>query len=160
MHIEIDLTKARLILFENESNKSKILMDVSIVSGCQGSESLVGKYKAGKFKEDKTNSKYGAVPWSKNKWENPYGPYFLPILTLKGSYTYYGIHGTRGYGWLPFVTPPIPERLLKIFIDDTKFLYCSHGCIRISNRDIQQLFEKLTFSSKLLQGPLFIFITK
>lgn len=152
MRIDIDLSKKVLLVRKGDSESSKdfenILLEADIVSGCEGNNTPTGKFLAGKFIKDKTNPKYGVVPWSKDPWGNPYGPYFLQILNLKGFYTTYGIHGTRGFGGVlgAFEKPPIPQWMLGIFVEDdaAKFSYCSHGCIRISNSNIAKLFLILT----------------
>ena len=102
MRIDIDLSKKVLLVRKGDNEDSKdfedILLEADVVSGCEGNNTPTGKFLAGKFIKDKTNPKYGVVPWSKDPWGNPYGPYFLQILNLKGFYTTYGIHGTRGFG--------------------------------------------------------------
>jgi lipoprotein-anchoring transpeptidase ErfK/SrfK len=143
--------------------KEKIFQ-AEIVIGADAYPTPTGTFKAGDWEKDKTNTEYGPVPWSESPWRNPYGPWFLRILYKDGSYTKYGIHGTRGPGWYWDPEPPIPEsEVLKIlqyskqnldkhginidethytnFQDQIKYLYHSHGCIRLSNRDIQQLHD-------------------
>jgi len=41
-----------------------------------------------------------------------------------------------------FVAPPMPQWMFGWFVDDDteKYSYCSHGCIRISNKNIKKLF--------------------
>ena len=41
--------------------------------------------------------------------------------------------------------------------DSAKYLYCSHGCIRLSNQSIEQLF-KLTTQPQLVGTPVTISI--
>lgn len=138
MHIQVDLEGKRLTYRKGDT----LVFDFAILSGCEGSATPVGEYKAGNWVKDKTNAQHGPTAWSKDPWGNPYGPYFLPIHTKAGKYTTYGIHGTRGPGWSPFLAPPVPQGLLGFFTSDdsAKFLYCSHGCIRVANPDIQKLF--------------------
>lgn len=135
--IDVNLKKARLRYLEDESVK----LETHIVHGCDDTPSITGKLRAGKWIKDKTNATYGPVPWSEDRWSNPYGPYFLQILDQSGFYTSYGIHGTIGFGWSPFVKPPLPQFLLQLFTEEAKYLYCSHGCIRIPNGDINELFH-------------------
>jgi lipoprotein-anchoring transpeptidase ErfK/SrfK len=125
------------------------LLEASVVSGCDDSGTPRGIYRAGKWIKDKTNSTHGPTPWSKDPWGNPYGPYFLPLNNSKtGSYTTYGIHGTRGPLVGNFEKPPVPEEILHLFVgEDAKYLYCSHGCIRLSNQNITKLYE-LTVQTK------------
>lgn len=156
MRIDVDLSDAKLIVREGDSEiddkENKKLFEANIVSGCDDSRTPIGKFKAGKFIKDKTNPKFGPVPWSKDPWGNPYGPYFLQILYLKGRYTMYGIHGTRGLDGMfgHFVTPPMPQWMYGLFVDDDteKYSYCSHGCIRISNEKIKELFALITMKGR------------
>ncbi|WP_089724790.1 L,D-transpeptidase [Candidatus Thiosymbion oneisti] len=167
MRIDVDLSDAKLIVrkgdTESDSEYENILLESDIVSGCKDSKTPTGKFKAGKFIKDKTNDKFGPVPWSKDPWGNPYGPYFLQILNLKGVYTAYGIHGTRGGNTFNFVAPPIPRWMFGWFVDDDteKYSYCSHGCIRISNRNIKKLFTLvLKERQRKPTGVIYIYISK
>lgn len=140
MEIQIDLDSEKLKLVDVEE-----VMEVSIVQGCPDTLSPSGDFVSGKWVKDPTNAEFDSkTPWAKDAWGNSYGPYFLPILTSDGRRTGVGIHGTRGPGWSPLVKPPIPYFLLRKFVSDdaAKFSYCSHGCIRVSNPSIVQLFEK------------------
>jgi hypothetical protein len=146
MRIDVDLSDAKLLVRkgnrETDNDYNTIFLEADIVSGCDDSKTPIGEFKAGKFIKEKTNPKFGPVPWSKDPWGNPYGPYFLQILDLKGKYTTYGIHGTRGFDGMfgHFVTPPAPKGILDLFIDGdiAKYSYCSNGCIRISNSKIKK----------------------
>ena len=114
---------------------------------CEDTGTPVGVYKAGKWIKDKTNSTHGPTPWSRDPWGNPYGPFFLPLNDAKtGKYTTYGIHGTRGPRAGNFEKPPLPQGLMSFFVgdDEAKFLYCSHGCVRVSNPNISKIFELTT----------------
>lgn len=115
-------------------DSGKAIFDEPTVTGCEGTETPLGRYRAGDWIKDKTNPKFGKVPWSQDKWGNPYGPWFLPLYQ-GGRYTTYGIHGTRGWGWVPFAKPLVPGF--------DKYAYCSHGCIRMSNPDIEDLHDLL-----------------
>ena len=68
------------------------------------------------------------------------------------SKTKYGIHGTRGLDGMfgHFVTPPMPQWMFGLFVDDDaeKYSYCSHGCIRISNEKIKELFTLVTMKGR------------
>lgn len=168
MRIDVDLSDAKLIVregdAESDSDYENILLEADIVSGCEDSKTPTGKFKAGKFIKNKTNPKFGPVPWSKDPWGNPYGPYFLQVLNLKGIYTTYGIHGTRGYDGLfgHFEAPPIPQWMLDWFVDDdtAKYSYCSHGCIRISNENIKILFTILIKERKKPGDIIHIYISR
>jgi lipoprotein-anchoring transpeptidase ErfK/SrfK len=168
MRIDIDLSKKVLLVRNGDNADSKgydeILLEADIVSGCEGNNTPTGKFRAGKFIKDKTNPKYGVVSWSKDPWGNPYGPYFLQILNLKGIYTTYGIHGTRGFGGAigVFEKPPIPQWMLGIFIEEdaAKYSYCSHGCIRVSNSNIAKLFSIVTKHRSSPNTKIYIYITK
>lgn len=165
MRIDVDLSDRELVLRKDNTKSNKefdqILLEADIVSGCDGYETPRGKYIAGKWIKDKTNPIHGSVPWSKDRWGNPYGPYFLKILDLKGRYTRYGIHGTRGPMSI-FEKPPLPKAILEWFIDDEEanFLYCSHGCIRISNYKIGEMFRLTTPPSRSLSEKIYIYIKK
>jgi lipoprotein-anchoring transpeptidase ErfK/SrfK len=166
MRIDVDLTKKVMIVRkgDDKDNSNEILLEADIVSGCEGNDTPTGKFKAGKFIKDKTNPKYGSVPWSKDPWGNPYGPYFLQILNLKGVYTTYGIHGTRGFDGVlgAFEKPPIPKWMLGLFVEDdaAKYSYCSHGCIRISNNNIAKLFTLITKRRTSPKTIIYIYISK
>lgn len=132
-------------LAESKGTATTVLLEGNIVSGCDDSGTPSGLYKAGKWIKDKTNPTFGPKPWSKDHWGNPYGPYFLPLNDSKtGKYSTYGIHGTRGPLIGNFEKPPLPEGILRFLVgdnDSTKHLYCSHGCIRVSNQNITKLYE-------------------
>lgn len=138
--IEITLSANKLKML---SPSGITLFNATIAHGCSGSggkyKTPTGKYKTGEWIKDKTNPKYGPIPWSKNHWANPYGPWFLKIMTKGGSYTALGIHGTRGPGWYWSPTPFIPRSIMNRIDQEYEFLYCSHGCIRTSNYHIQKL---------------------
>jgi lipoprotein-anchoring transpeptidase ErfK/SrfK len=147
LEITISLSDKTLTLVEVIGSKSTTLLTASIVSGCDDTGTPTGLYKAGKWIKDKTNSTFGPTPWSKDPWGNPYGPYFLPLNNPKtGKYTTYGIHGTRGPLTGNLEKPPLPQGLMSVFVgnDNAKFLYCSHGCVRISNQNIIKMFELTT----------------
>ena len=159
--ITVDRASTQLELSEAVSDGRRTLMSASIVSGCGDSGTPPGNYKGGRWVKDKTNAAHGPTPWSKDPWRNPYGPYFLPLNNARtGVYTTYGIHGTRGPMGGNFEKPPVPEWLLKRFMDEeqARYLYCSHGCIRLSNQNIVKLFE-VTTQPRLMAVPLFVVIT-
>lgn len=150
LEIIIELDKKTLKLFEigDKSASSRLLFSADIVSGCEGTATPTGNYVSGKWIKDKTNPRHGPIPWSTDNWANPYGPYFLQILNAKTyRYTMYGIHGTRGPLIGNFEKPPMSQSILEWFLDDdesTKYLYCSHGCIRMSNQNITKLFQLMS----------------
>jgi RHS repeat-associated protein len=140
--IEVCLDTKTIKIYDDNG---KEIMTSSIAHGCPGkaTETPTGQFKAGPWVADKTHPIYGPEPWSKNllsRFTNPYGPWYLPIYNLQGKYTGYGIHGTRGLPFFSFLRPPIiPEWLMTIFYPNSQFLYCSHGCIRLTNIDILML---------------------
>ncbi len=147
LEIVVSLTDKKLTLTELADGKRTELMTADVVTGCDGSGTPKGSYKGGKWIKDKTNPTHGPTPWSKDNWANPYGPYFLPLNNAKtGKYTTYGIHGTRGPLFGNYEKPPLPKGLLSFFIeaDQAKYLYCSHGCIRLSNQNITRMYELTT----------------
>jgi lipoprotein-anchoring transpeptidase ErfK/SrfK len=149
LKLEIVVSRADKLLTLSEllDSSTSTLLTAPIVSGCEDTGTPAGVYKAGKWIKDKTNPTHGPVPWSKSPWANPYGPYFLPLNDAKtGKYTTYGIHGTRGPLVGNFEKPPLPQALVGLFVgdDEAKFLYCSHGCIRVSNQNISKIFEMTT----------------
>lgn len=147
LDIVVSISNKTLTLTETIGATKTDLMSVSVVSGCDGNGTPAGIYKGGKWIKDKTNPAHGPKPWSKDPWSNPYGPYFLPLNDGKtGRYTTYGIHGTRGPLAGNFEKPPLPQGLMSFFLgeDEAKYLYCSHGCIRLSNQNITKLFELTT----------------
>jgi len=144
LNIVISRSEKTLVLTEFSNNVTTTLLAAPIVTGCDEAGTPKGSFFGGKWVRDKTNPAHGRIPWSKDPWANPYGPFFLPLHDAKsGTYTTYGIHGTRGPLAGNFEKPPIPKGLLGIFLDDekTKYLYCSHGCVRVSNSNISKLFE-------------------
>ncbi len=136
--IEVCLDTKTIKIYDDNG---KEITTSSIAHGCPGkaTETPTGQFKAGPWVTDKTHPIYGPKPWSISHWGNPYGPWYLPIYNLQGKYTGYGIHGTRGFSWYPLPIPFVPEWFLKIFYLDSQFLYCSHGCIRLSNPDVLML---------------------
>jgi lipoprotein-anchoring transpeptidase ErfK/SrfK len=147
LDIVVSLSDKTLTLTEAVGIAKTILMSASVVSGCDDTGTPAGIYKGGKWIRDKTNPTHGPAPWSKDPWGNPYGPYFLPLNDSKtGRYTTYGIHGTRGPLAGNFEKPPLPQGLMGFFLgkDEAKYLYCSHGCVRLSNQNIAKLFELTT----------------
>jgi lipoprotein-anchoring transpeptidase ErfK/SrfK len=158
--ITVSRVDRSLALVETVSTASTTLLTAQIVSGCDDTGTPAGSYKGGKWIKDKTNITHGPTPWSKDPWRNPYGPYFLPLNDAKtGKYTTYGIHGTRGPLAGNFEKPPLPQGLMSFFVgeEESKFLYCSHGCVRISNQNITKLFE-LTTKQKYAGTTIFISI--
>jgi lipoprotein-anchoring transpeptidase ErfK/SrfK len=158
LEIKVSRTDRSLVFTETSGDTVTQLFKASIVSGCEDSGTPPGRYKAGKWIKDKTNPKHGPTPWSKDPWGNPYGPYFLPLNNpTTGAYTTYGIHGTRGPLTGNFEKPPVPEGLMRWFVgDDTaKYLYCSHGCVRLSNQNITKLFD-LSTQPRYAGQPIFI----
>ena len=135
----IIICKASKKLYVCDEKKSE--MEANVVVGCPDYDTPEGTFAAGAWIKNKTNPKYGPIPWDKDR-KNPYGPWFLPI-NKQGKYTSYGIHGTAGYGWSPFLTPPIPRGIMEWIDDENRFLYCSHGCVRMSNPDIEELHSLL-----------------
>jgi lipoprotein-anchoring transpeptidase ErfK/SrfK len=159
LEIFVSRSNKTLTLVETIDSASTTLLTASIVSGCEDTGTPPGLYKGGKWIKDKTNPIHGPTPWSKDAWGNPYGPYFLPLNDAKtGKYTTYGIHGTRGPLVGNFEKPPLPQGLLRIFVgdDEAKFLYCSHGCVRVSNQNISKIFE---LTSKLKYARTTITVT-
>ena len=146
LEIVVTLSSKTLELTETIGAVKTVLLTASVVSGCDATGTPAGLYKGGKWIKDKTNPSHGPTPWSKDPWRNPYGPYFLPLNDSKtGKYTTYGIHGTRGPLFGNFEKPPLPKSLIDIFVgDDAKYLYCSHGCVRLSNQNITTLFNLTT----------------
>ncbi len=147
LEIVVSRSNKTLTLSETVGATKTVLLTASVVSGCEDKGTPAGSYQAGKWIKDKTNPTHGPTPWSKDLWGNPYGPYFLPLNNSKtGKYTTYGIHGTRGPLVGGFEKPPLPEELLRLFVGDNeaKYLYCSHGCVRLSNQNVTKMFELTT----------------
>jgi lipoprotein-anchoring transpeptidase ErfK/SrfK len=136
--IEVCLDTNTIKIYDDNGKEVK---SSSIAHGCpdETTKTPTGQFKAGPWEANKTHPTYGPKPWSESPWSNPYGPWYLPIYTPQGKYTGYGIHGTRGPGWYWSPTPPVPESLMTKIDSENQFLYCSHGCIRLSNKDIQAL---------------------
>lgn len=150
LEITVSRSDMTLTLVEMVGSTSTTLLSASVVSGCDDTGTPSGAYTAGKWIKDKTNPIHGPTPWSKDPWGNPYGPYFMPLNDSRtGKYTTYGIHGTRGPLAGNFEKPPLPQGLMSFFVgnDNARYLYCSHGCVRVSNQNITQMFE-LTIKAK------------
>lgn len=147
LKITVSLGERTLTLLEVVGSLTTTLLVADVVSGCDEAGTPAGEYKAGKWIKDKTNPIHGPQPWSQHPWQNPYGPYFLPLNDSKtGKYTTYGIHGTRGPLVGNFEKPPLPESLIRFFVgnESAKYLYCSHGCIRVSNKNVTKMFDLTT----------------
>jgi RHS repeat-associated protein len=136
LHRIVVCTDTKEVQVLDDSGKTVFREDA--VTGCPGHETPEGSFQAGNWVSDKTNPKYRPKPWSRDM-SNPYGPWFLPINNQSGKYTGYGIHGTAGPGWSPFVKPPFSE----LWSAEDDFLYCSHGCVRLANPDIDTLHDFL-----------------
>jgi lipoprotein-anchoring transpeptidase ErfK/SrfK len=123
MEIQICLREQRLKLYGDDG---KPLLDVPVKTGCSNTPTPTGTFKAKDWVKDPVNTKYsGEDPWRKDPWGNPYGPWFLPLQGAGGA----GIHGTRGPRWLGNTLIRMPD--------------CSHGCVRMSNSNIEKLHELL-----------------
>jgi lipoprotein-anchoring transpeptidase ErfK/SrfK len=147
LRIDVSLSGRTLTLANVSGAKPIELLRANVVTGCEDSGTPAGAYVVGKWVKDKTNAKHGPKPWSQDPWGNPYGPYFLPLNDAKtGKYTTYGIHGTRGPMAGGMEKPPLPQSFMSFFLGDeqARFLYCSHGCIRLSNQNIKKLFDLTT----------------
>lgn len=149
LEIRVSRSASKLKVLQKTSSGESLMMEARIVSGCERTGTPTGNYKAGKWIKDKTNPVHGPKPWSHDKWGNPYGPYFMPLHDAKkDKYTTYGIHGTRGPLFGNFEKPPIPEEVTRLIIgndaESAKYLYCSHGCIRLSNENIEKLYKLTT----------------
>ncbi len=105
----------------------------SCVVGGPDSPTPTGTFHASRWEKDHVSSKrlpHEDVPYSKTRFgDNAFGPYQLHILELEQRGIY--IHGTIG---------PInnPWTILNRIVSRN-----SHGCIRMSNRDITQLYTMI-----------------
>jgi RHS repeat-associated protein len=124
--IVICLDKDSLTLYDDNG---KVVFDTSIVHGCEKTPTPTGKFILGDWIKDLTSKKWGwqsATPWSKSWWGgNVFGPYYVPV----GGAGNIGIHGTLGPRGLPLKKRP--------------WECGSHGCIRVTNRDIIKLHDEL-----------------
>ena len=132
--IEVCRDSGTVTMFDDKGNQ---IFKEDAVTGCPGNETRLGTYTAGKWQPNKKNNEY-PTPWNVDNWANPYGPYFMPLYK-DGKYSTYGIHGTKGPGYSPFEKPPLSQ----YWSHQSDYLYCSHGCVRVSNKDIQKLHDLL-----------------
>lgn len=111
----------------------KTLLKGNVVVGGKDHPTPTGKFHASKWEKDHTSKLYGNnanTPWSKSALgRNAFGPYQLHIKELESRGIY--IHGTMGPSWFP-------SPMLNRFLSPT-----SHGCVRMSNRDIISLHNLL-----------------
>lgn len=155
LKIAVEKQAKKLTLTETRNGVAVVLLSGNVVVGCDGSQTPSGNFVAGPWELDPTDPVFGPKPWKQEPWANPYGPYFLRLMHGNGTRTNYGIHGTRGplngvTGSFekppPSLKPDMIRALAKsaagisLSDDDLKYLYCSHGCIRLSNQNIEKLF--------------------
>jgi lipoprotein-anchoring transpeptidase ErfK/SrfK len=170
--ITVDKTAKTLTLIEASNGKTTQLLVGNVVVGCDGTETPSGEFVAAPWQLNPTDPTFGPKPWTEDKWANPYGPYFLRLVLPNGMKTNYGIHGTRGpmdgitgswekppAGLTPDILKAIYEAKTnkKLSDDDLKYLSCSHGCIRLSNQNIEKLFQ-ITNRAKYSGKPIKIIV--
>jgi RHS repeat-associated protein len=123
--ITICLRQGTLSLTDDNGNT---VFTSSAYPGCSSTPTNPGHYKAGRWQANKTSNAYPntQTPYSNPYWgwTSGYGPWFLPINTETGTYTGTGIHGTSFFEHIPWIS-------------------CSHGCVRLSNDNIQHLHSLL-----------------
>jgi lipoprotein-anchoring transpeptidase ErfK/SrfK len=111
----------------------KTLLSASVVVGGKDHPTPTGNFHAAAWEKDHTSKLYGNnanTPWSKTSWgRNAFGPYQLHIRELESRGIF--IHGTIGPGSFPFTWG---NRLISPN---------SHGCVRMSNKDINSLHNQL-----------------
>lgn len=132
--IMVDTEKKTLLFYDQNG---AVEMHGKVIVGCEDSPTKTGTFQSKYWTKDKTNLKYGPVPWSKDK-TNPYGPYYLGIYDQKGNYQAFGIHGRSG-GMNNRIHSRIPRWIAEPLGLRSKYNYCSHGCIRLSNNNIVKL---------------------
>jgi RHS repeat-associated protein len=126
--IKICLDSKKLTLLDDDGND---VFSGSIVKGCKNTPTPTGKFRLGRWQEDKTTPRWGED--SRRKWSqdwagrNVFGPYFVPVNGANGV----GIHGHYG--------PKLPGSFAVSQIASP----CSHGCIRLSNYDTNALHDLL-----------------
>jgi len=122
--IKICLKQGTFTLTDDDGNPR---MTASAHPGCKSTASRTGNFKAGRWQKNKVNQDYWNTrfPYSDPSmgWLSGYGPWFLPINTPSGQYTTTGIHGTSIFTAMPWS--------------------CSHGCVRLSDPDIEKLHDLL-----------------
>jgi lipoprotein-anchoring transpeptidase ErfK/SrfK len=130
--IKICLNSKKLKLTDDDG---KELLNADVIKGCKDTSTPTGKFKLGDWQKDKTSKRWGddsSTPWSKSWWGgNVFGPYFVPVLGTNGV----GIHGHRG------------PRLPGSFTAASLVSPCSHGCVRLSNYDIETMHDLLPKSA-------------
>ncbi len=110
-----------------------LVFEGSCVVGGRDTPTPLGKYYASRWEKDHVSTKHldhETVPYSKS-WigDNAFGPYQLHILELETRGIY--IHGTIGPAGNPVT-------FFNRLVSPT-----SHGCVRMSNRDITKLFSMM-----------------
>jgi hypothetical protein len=115
LRLEIDLSHRQLILYEDNTR----VKSYSVAVGRQGWRTPVGNFEVIQMIHDPswTNPFTGRVIGGGDP-ENPLGRYWIGFWT--DGHNWVGMHGT-----------PNPESVGR---------EASHGCIRLYNRDIQELF--------------------
>jgi lipoprotein-anchoring transpeptidase ErfK/SrfK len=115
LRLEIDLSSRQLLLYQDETQ----LKSYPVAVGRQGWRTPVGNFEVMQMIHDPawTNPFTGRVIAGGNP-ENPLGRYWIGFWT--DGHNWVGMHGT-----------PNPESVGR---------EASHGCIRLYNRDIQELF--------------------
>ncbi len=128
-HVLVDLS-ARWLLF---------LLDDDVVGawpigvGKPGSETPAGRYRVGEKSEHPTWFRPGQQPVPAGDARNPLGTRWIAWLSADGEKTHLGFHGTRD-----------PE---SIGLDE------SEGCVRMLNRDVEELYEILPKGTEILLQP-------
>lgn len=147
--IVVNIPALRLRLYEGP----RVLMDVPVAVGRHeypgeegNTRTRVGSYRIVSWHQDYRSRDY-PIPWSRDPWRGAFGK-FTAKLGPRASYQY--LHGTVGPeelgDWLIRKLPvPDPEE------DDTAASFArrwraaergmSHGCVRLSNRDVSRLRE-------------------
>jgi lipoprotein-anchoring transpeptidase ErfK/SrfK len=115
LRLEIDLSRRQLILYQDETQ----VKSYPVAVGRQGWRTPIGSFEVAQMIHDPawTNPFTGRVIAGGSP-ENPLGRYWIGFWT--DGQNWVGMHGT-----------PNPESVGR---------EASHGCIRLYNRDIQELF--------------------
>jgi len=128
-HVLVDLS-ARWLLFMLDD---EVLAAWPVGVGKPGSETPPGRFKVGEKSTDPAWFRAGQPPVPAGDPRNPLGTRWVAWLTMDGEKTHLGFHGTRDPA--------------SIGQDE------SEGCVRMLNRQMEQLYEILPRGAEVLVQP-------
>jgi lipoprotein-anchoring transpeptidase ErfK/SrfK len=128
LHLEISLHNRRVTLYQGKSQ----IKSYPIAVGRQGWDSPIGNFRVRTMLKNPTwiNPFTGkAIPGGDP--ENPLGKYWIGFWT-------------NGKNWVGFHGTPNPDSVGKA---------ASHGCIRMYNNDVKELFDRISLGTPVTVVP-------